>query len=233
MGFARTRAGSWGQARFGRSVLSRSALWLFALPPVRRAAQFFDRASACARPPEVPCRSAPATASGRRMRQSRARGDRSCRRRDRCSQSLPPAAIPPGPVHDRRLLPAGQGALALSARFGRDLADDQWRVALAGLSASRTRTARSGWSRRTRRRRRLSRCRPGLTSSMSASGWPAPPKRCSCGRETAQGSLRDPGRRAADRRAGRRCPHPARADLLRPLQRQPIRAGRQAADRDG
>ena len=36
-------------------------------------------------------------------------------------QSLPPAASP-GPAHAAPTVPAGQGALALSARFGRDLA---------------------------------------------------------------------------------------------------------------
>src|SRR6516165_1537260 len=114
MGGWRTRRVGRGQLRLAVCLLAVSTGGAFAARPA--AAQLFETAPLLRPPNDVPSaptgtppRSAPATATS--PVQAPPKGP--------TLQSLPPAAAP-GPVHAAPALVPGQGALALSARFGRD-----------------------------------------------------------------------------------------------------------------
>jgi hypothetical protein len=103
--------------RGGLFVLA-TGLWLFA-PPAPAAAQFFDGPSSVLRPPgEVP---SPPPATSLAPPSPPTRGDRIAPPSGPALQSLPPTAVTPPPAQITPVLPAGQAALALSARFGHDL----------------------------------------------------------------------------------------------------------------
>jgi hypothetical protein len=105
---------------FGRGGLFilATGLWLFA-PPAPATAQFFDGSSSVLRPPgEVP---SPPPAASLAPPPPPTRGDRIAPPAGPALQSLPPTAATPPAAQITPTLPAGQAALALSARFGRDL----------------------------------------------------------------------------------------------------------------
>lgn len=113
MGSARTRTGKGGQLVLAVSLVA--AGMAFALPR-GAGAQFFDGTPTLRPPNDVPMAApAPGTAPAPPSSSAPAvpKGP--------MLQSLPPAASP-GQVQAAPTVPAGQGALALSARFGRDLA---------------------------------------------------------------------------------------------------------------
>jgi hypothetical protein len=107
---------------FGRGGLFVFAigLWLFT-PPDPAIAQFFDGQTAPRPPGDVPLpppatNLAPPGAAG-------TRGDRIAPPTGPVLQSLPPSVVAPAPAPAQTspAIPAGQAALAVSARFGRDM----------------------------------------------------------------------------------------------------------------
>jgi hypothetical protein len=103
---------------FGRKGLLVFAigLWLFA-PPDPAAAQFFDGRTAPRPPGDVPV---PPPATDLAPPNPTTRGDRIVPPSGPVLQSLPPAALSPAPAPGP-VIPAGQAAIALSARFGHDM----------------------------------------------------------------------------------------------------------------
>jgi hypothetical protein len=101
---------------FGRKGLFAFAigLWLFT-PPDPATAQFFDGQTAPRPPGDVPV---PPPATSLAPPNPTTRGDRIVPPAGPVLQSLPPAAATPAPVP---AIPAGQAALGLTARFGRDM----------------------------------------------------------------------------------------------------------------
>jgi hypothetical protein len=92
-------------------------LWLFT-PPGPATAQFFD-GQAVPRPPgDVPI---PPPATSLAPPSPTTRGDRIVPPSGPTLQSLPPTAPAPAPAQIAPVIPAGQAALSLSARFGRDM----------------------------------------------------------------------------------------------------------------
>jgi hypothetical protein len=106
---------------FGRKGLFVFALglWLFT-PPDPAAAQFFDGQGTLRPPGDVPV---PPPATNLAPPNPAARGDRIAPPTGPMLQSLPPPGVTPAPAPAQvtPALPAGQAALALSARFGRDM----------------------------------------------------------------------------------------------------------------
>lgn len=103
---------------FGRRGLAVFAigLWL-STPPDPAAAQFFDGSGGVPRPPgDVPL---PPPVTNLAPPGPAPRGDRIAPPAGPVLQSLPPTAVTPTPMP--AVVPAGQAALALSARFGRDM----------------------------------------------------------------------------------------------------------------
>ena len=92
-------------------------LWLFA-PPGPATAQFFDGQVAPRPPGDVPI---PPPATSLAPPNPGTRGDRIVPPSGPTLQSLPPTAPAPAPAQIAPVIPAGQAALALSARFGRDM----------------------------------------------------------------------------------------------------------------
>jgi hypothetical protein len=92
-------------------------LWLF-VPPGPATAQFFDGQAAPRPPGDVPI---PPPATSLAPPNPGTRGDRIVPPSGPTLQSLPPAAPAPAPAQIAPVIPAGQAALALSARFGRDM----------------------------------------------------------------------------------------------------------------
>jgi hypothetical protein len=92
-------------------------LWLFA-PPGPATAQFFDGQAAPRPPGDVPI---PPPATSLAPPSPATRGDRIVAPSGPTLQSLPPSAPAPAPAQIAPVIPAGQAALALSARFGRDM----------------------------------------------------------------------------------------------------------------
>jgi len=92
-------------------------LWLFA-PPDPATAQFFDGQTAPRPPGDVPL---PPPATNLAPPSPATRGDRIVPPSGPTLQSLPPAAPAPAPAQIAPAIPAGQAALALTARFGRDM----------------------------------------------------------------------------------------------------------------
>ena len=113
MGFVRTRPGRGGQLVLAVSLVAVS--FALAAMPTAAGAQFFDATPMLRPPNDVP--SAPPTQSI-----APANPNSPAAPKGPMLQSLPPAASPGPVLHAVPTLPAGQGALALSARFGRDLA---------------------------------------------------------------------------------------------------------------
>ena len=104
---------------FGRKglVVFAIGLWLFA-PPDPATAQFFDDGRTAPRPPgDVPV---PPPAINLAPPNPTTRGDRIVPPSGPVLQSLPPAALSPAPAPGP-VIPAGQAAIALSARFGHDM----------------------------------------------------------------------------------------------------------------
>ena len=130
------------------------------------------------------------------------------------------------------MVPAGQVALAVSARYGRDAPPISGGLDLARLRREAGRRRRSSaWSRRTGRRRRPSCCRRATTSFMPSLGTRQRGQGGATARRDRARSLRNSRRRHSARRPRRRCAHPGRPDIVRYLQRQPVRHHRAAADR--
>ena len=102
---------------FGRRGLFVFAigLWLFT-PPDPATAQFFDGQTAPRPPGDVPL---PPPATNLAPPNPTTRGDRIAPPSGPVLQSLPPAAVTPTPAP---AIPVGQAGLAVSARFGRDMA---------------------------------------------------------------------------------------------------------------
>jgi hypothetical protein len=119
MGFARTRPGKGGQLVLVTRLVA-AGFALAALPTVA-GAQFFDAAPMLRPPNDVPSAS-PGSAQG--IAPHNPGSSLPVAPKGPMLQSLPPAASPGQirTVPTSPSLPAGQGALALSARFGRDLA---------------------------------------------------------------------------------------------------------------
>jgi hypothetical protein len=105
---------SWG--RKGLFVVA-IGLWLFA-PPDPATAQFFDGQSVLRPPGDVPL---PPPAVNLAAPSPGTRGDRIAPPSGPVLQSLPPTVATPAPAQIAPAIPAGQGALAVSARFGRDM----------------------------------------------------------------------------------------------------------------
>jgi hypothetical protein len=106
---------------FGRGGLFVFAigLWLFT-PPDPASAQFFDGQTAPRPPGDVPL---PPPATNLAPPSSATRGDRIAPPTGPILQSLPPTVVTPtpAPAQIAPAIPAGQAALAVSARFGRDM----------------------------------------------------------------------------------------------------------------
>jgi hypothetical protein len=102
----------------------RRGLFVFAIglrlltPPDPAMAQFFDGQSAPRPPGDVPV---PPPAINLAPPNPGTRGDRIAPPSGPVLQSLPPTAVVPAPAQAMPAIPAGQAALALSARFGRDM----------------------------------------------------------------------------------------------------------------
>jgi hypothetical protein len=107
---------SWG--RKGLFVFA-IGLWLFT-PPDPATAQFFDGQSAPRPPGDVPL---PPPATNLAPPSPSSRGDRIVPPSGPVLQSLPPTVVSPTPAPAQIMpaIPAGQAALGLSARFGRDM----------------------------------------------------------------------------------------------------------------
>src|SRR4029077_14367287 len=103
---------------FGRKglLVFASGLWLFT-PPDPATAQFFDARPAPRPPGDVPV---PPPATSLAPPNPTTRGDRIVPPSGPVLQSLPPAALSPAPA-PAPAIPAGQAAIALSARFGHDM----------------------------------------------------------------------------------------------------------------
>ncbi len=149
------------------------------------AAQFFD-SSPIPRPPQiVPSAPAAPSASGLLspgLSLAPPGADATPAPRGPMLQSLPPAASPgPAQTPDRSRRAAGPGRSRRERTLRPRSAADPWRIALARLceQAGPERRISPGEGRKGQRRR-CSRCRPAITSSMSASGWRTPASRCSC-----------------------------------------------------
>jgi hypothetical protein len=115
MGFVRTRTGKGGQLVLAISLVA-IGFGLAALPR-QAGAQFFDGTPMLRPPNDVPL---VAPAPGQSIAPPNPSSPAPAAPKGPMLQSLPPAASP-GQVHAVPTLPAGQGALTLSARFGRDL----------------------------------------------------------------------------------------------------------------
>jgi hypothetical protein len=104
---------------FGRRGLLVFAigLWLFA-PPDRATAQFFDGQAAPRPPGDVPV---PPPATSLAPPAPTTRGDRIVPPSGPVLQSLPPTVATPTPAPAQITIPAGQAALSVSARFGREM----------------------------------------------------------------------------------------------------------------
>ena len=142
---------------------------------------------------------------------------------------LPPPSPPP--TQAAPSVPPGQVTLAVTARYGRDMpaisGGLHWRIYPSKpdqTGAFRVITEDKGPN-------------PVFTlppGGYVVSGRVRARERDQGGavaRRTVARGVRNPGRRPAHRRQGRRRPHSARAGELRSLQGQPVRARRQAADR--
>src|SRR5947209_12106580 len=150
--------------RLAGTSLGRKGLFVFAIglwllvPPGPAIAQFFDGPAVLRPPGEVPT---PPPATSLAPPSPGTRGDRIAPPSGPTLQSLPPAAPAPAPAQIAPVIPAGQAALALSARFGRDMpvvtGGLVWRV----MGTSRTRTVPSGSSKRAKGPSRCLRWRPG------------------------------------------------------------------------
>jgi hypothetical protein len=116
MGTGGTRIGSGSQLVFA------VGLWLAAVPSVAHA-QFFSSSNAPLAVPRPPA-DVPSVPPGPSQNLIPPSGNIAPTVTPRAPslQSLPPAANAGVPVHTAPIVPPGQGALALSARFGRDLA---------------------------------------------------------------------------------------------------------------
>jgi len=110
--------------RLAGTSLGRKGLFVFAIglwllvPPGPAIAQFFDGPAVLRPPGEVPT---PPPATSLAPPSPGTRGDRIAPPSGPTLQSLPPAAPAPAPAQIAPVIPAGQAALALSARFGRDM----------------------------------------------------------------------------------------------------------------
>ena len=146
-----------------------------------------------------------------------------------CCKRHPPPGSSGAPGQAAPTVPAGQGALAMSARFGRDLpainGGLHWRVYRAEAER-RAAPGQGGQGTVTHLRagaRHLCRQRHVRARERDQDRGPA--------RREDDGGVRYPGRRPAHRGQGRRRQDPAGTDFLRSLQGQPVRARRQARDR--
>ncbi len=166
----------------------------------------------------------PGPGAPRRRLQPRRRAGRA----GACRRSGPPDVAPQA----MPMVPAGQVALALSARFGKDGpligGGLHWRVYAARRDAGgnyrlvkeEKAVPAPTLGAAGRQLHRACRLRAG---HRGPAGDLAGPDRAA--------GVRSPGRRAANGRTGWRCPRARRTDFIRCLQRQPVRWRRTSADR--
>jgi hypothetical protein len=110
------RTGGTRSGRGGQLVLA-AALWLAVLPAVANAQFFSSSPGGVPRPPN----DVPGIPPGPAQSLIPPSGNIAPSPKGPALQSLPPGANPGVQVHSMPVVPPGQGALALSARFGRDL----------------------------------------------------------------------------------------------------------------
>jgi hypothetical protein len=110
------RTGGTRSGRGGQLVLA-AALWLAVLPAVANAQFFSSSPGGVPRPPN----DVPGIPPGPAQSLIPPSGNVAPSSKGPALQSLPPTANPGVQVHSMPVVPPGQGALALSARFGRDL----------------------------------------------------------------------------------------------------------------